>query len=155
MIQFPHTIERRVDFSQTDAAGLMHFSTYFIFMEAAEAAVFRELGLRLLESGPDGPVGFPRVDVQCRFRRPLYFDDVVRIEVRLEDLESSRLHWGFRFYAPTSEMCAKGSMTTVCVRRCADGSLEPLHLTPEVRSALSAWKSSAGENAAMDKSPLS
>ena len=37
---------RRVEFSDTDMAGIMHFSNFFHFMEATEAAFLRSLGFR-------------------------------------------------------------------------------------------------------------
>lgn len=36
--------ERRVEFCETDAAGICHFSSFFVFMEQAEHALFRHLG---------------------------------------------------------------------------------------------------------------
>ena len=38
---------RQVEFSETDMAGLMHFSNFFRFMESTEHAFFRSLGLAL------------------------------------------------------------------------------------------------------------
>ena len=38
---------RRVEFSETDMAGIMHYSNYFRFMETAEHAFFRSLGLSI------------------------------------------------------------------------------------------------------------
>ena len=37
--------ERRVEFHETDAAGIAHFSSLLIFMEQAEHALLRSLGL--------------------------------------------------------------------------------------------------------------
>lgn len=139
MHRAPLNLTRRVDFSQTDAAGLMHFSSYFTFMEAAEAAVFRQLQIPLLQTHAGVAIGFPRVDVDCRFRRPLYFDDEVRIEARLQAIESNRLYWAFRFFNAAGELTARGHMTTACVRRRDDHSLESIPLPPEMQQALAAW----------------
>ena len=38
---------RRVEFSETDLAGIVHFSNYFRYMEAAEHEFFRSLGLSI------------------------------------------------------------------------------------------------------------
>ena len=37
-------VTRHVEFSETDMAGVMHFSNFFRFMEAAEHGFFRSLG---------------------------------------------------------------------------------------------------------------
>ena len=47
------TFERRVDFSDTDAGGVVHFSRFFAFMEAAEDRYLRSLGASL-KHGPNG-----------------------------------------------------------------------------------------------------
>jgi YbgC/YbaW family acyl-CoA thioester hydrolase len=137
---YPLAIERRVAFSQTDAAGLIHFSTYFIFMEAAEADLFRELGLPLLVNEPGETRGFPRVDCQCRFRRPVHFDEVVRIELSIESLEAGRIHYRFVFFNAAGDRCASGSMSTASATRTAGGDLAGVPLPVEVRSKLEAWK---------------
>lgn len=136
----PLIIERRVEFSQTDAAGIVHFSTYFTFMEAAEAELFRSLGLPLLWQDESGFYGFPRVDCQCRFRRPVRFDDRVSIRLEIDELDSSRIHYRFLFLDAQGRRCAAGTMVTACARRTRDGGLEGIDLPETVRSALEKWK---------------
>jgi acyl-CoA thioester hydrolase len=142
---YPLSIEQRVAFSQTDAAGLIHFSTYFIFMEAAEATLFRELGLQLLQSG-EGEVptrGFPRVDCQCRFRRPVHFDEMVRIELSLEATDAGRIHYRFVFFNEAGKRCATGSMTTAAATRTKQGELSAASIPKDVQERLEAWKNQA------------
>ena len=67
---------RRVEFADTDMAGIMHYSNFFRFMETAEHAFFRSLGLSIFPRRSDPPVGWPRVHAECDFKRPLAFEDV-------------------------------------------------------------------------------
>ena len=138
------TIERRVEFSQTDAAGIIHFSTYFSLMEAAEAELFRELGLPLLWQDKSGFYGFPRVDCQCKFRRPLKFDERVRIDLEIEEIDTSRIHYRFVFLNEKGRRCATGSMVTACARRTESGDLEGMDLPENLRLALLNWKNPEG-----------
>ena len=57
----PEIVHRRVEFRDTDAAGLAHFSTYFTFMEEAEHEFLRRRGLSVLMHDADGPLSWPRV----------------------------------------------------------------------------------------------
>ena len=41
----PFIMRRRVEFRDTDAAGIAHFSVFFPWMEQAEHEVLRQLGL--------------------------------------------------------------------------------------------------------------
>ena len=50
---------RRVQFSETDLAGIAHFSAYFRFMEEAEHALWRAAGLSIGAAETTG--GWPRV----------------------------------------------------------------------------------------------
>jgi acyl-CoA thioester hydrolase len=139
----PLILERRVDFAQTDAAGILHFSTYFLYMEAAEAALFRELGIPLLWRDADGAFGFPRIDCHCKFRQPAEFDDLIRITLRIEEILSGRIHYAFTFTGQDGRRRATGAMTTACAHRDEAGQLRSVPLPERVRAALTAWKNQA------------
>ena len=49
-MSYEFQITRRVEFSETDLAGIMHFSNFFRFMESAEHAFFRSLGFSVARS---------------------------------------------------------------------------------------------------------
>jgi 4-hydroxybenzoyl-CoA thioesterase/acyl-CoA thioester hydrolase len=117
----PFTITRRVEFRDTDAAGIMHFSVYFNYMEAAEHALLRKLGTSVVTSDDEGPLGWPRVAVACEYRGALRFEDVVEVQVRLERLGDKSVTYLFEFVKDGKEV-ARGKMTTVCCRM-AEGSL--------------------------------
>lgn len=133
-------IERRIAFSQTDAAGLIHFTTYFTLMEEAEAELFRILGISLLENKPGAISGFPRVDCQCKFRKPVRFDDLVRVELGITEIGVNRIHYEIRFYAPSGDLCAEGTMITAYVSGQPDGPLRASKLPDQISEALNFWK---------------
>ena len=72
---FEYKVTRRVEFSDTDLAGIMHFSNYFRFMETAEHAFFRSLGYSVVLSRNGLPLCLPRVHATCDFFAPLGFED--------------------------------------------------------------------------------
>ena len=79
----PHSFQfrKRVEFAETDMAGIVHFSNYFRYMEAAEHAFFRSLGLSVHATIDGREVGFPRAEATCRYLAPLRFEDEVEIEL--------------------------------------------------------------------------
>lgn len=128
------SISREIEFCDTDAAGMMHFSTYFRFMEAAEAALFKKLNLPLLQSDSEHTTGFPRVDVQCRFLKPLHFGDLVEICLTLESVQDNRINFGFLFYGFQNDKrrkVAEGSMTTIFAKMDSSARLRPASLPHE------------------------
>src|SRR2546423_13926804 len=65
-------LRRRVQFSETDAAGIVHFSCFFRYMEDAEHALWRANDLRIHTA--ESAIGWPRVAASCEFHRALKFE---------------------------------------------------------------------------------
>jgi acyl-CoA thioester hydrolase len=116
---------RRVEFAETDMAGIMHYSNFFRFMETAEHAFFRSLGLSIVTK-VDPPVGWPRVHAECDFRAPLHFEDEVEVHLLVSEKKSKSLSYVFRFTklngTPPIEV-AHGKLTVVCVRHEKEGKM--------------------------------
>ena len=142
----PLKVFRRVEFAQTDAAGIMHFSTYYFFMESAEAELFRILNADLLWKEAGLECGFPRVDSQCRFLRPVQFGDEIRIELRVAELTHTRIRYAFDFFSETGERCAEGSLMVAAAKRNPNGKLTTCYLPETLYEALNAWRKSAEIN---------
>lgn len=108
-------IERRVEFRDTDAAGIMHFSAFFVYMEQAEHETLRRLGFSVVEHDDDGVVSWPRVSAKCDYKRPAHFEDVLDIAVSVARLGTKSVTYEFRFTHDADEI-ALGIITVVCCR---------------------------------------
>jgi acyl-CoA thioester hydrolase len=117
-VAYQYSIVREVEFSDTDTAGIMHFSNFFRFMEAAEHRFFRSLGFSIHETGVD-PLGWPRVHADCDFRYPLRFEDSVEVRLFVREKREKSLVYSFVFRKlnedPPREV-ARGSLAVACVR---------------------------------------
>ena len=71
---------RRVQFHETDLAGLVHFSVFFRYMEEAEHALWRAAGLSIHPPGTE--VGWPRRSTGFEFYRALRFEDEFEVCIR-------------------------------------------------------------------------
>ncbi|HTL57445.1 MAG TPA: thioesterase family protein [Candidatus Limnocylindrales bacterium] len=122
---------RRVEFADTDLAGIMHFSNFFRFMEAAETAFMRSLGLSVVLSRAGLDVCLPRVHAECDFAAPLHFEDEVLIHLLVEKKGTRTLTYQFRFIrrsgSPPREV-ARGRIVAVCAARESNGSLKAVPL---------------------------
>lgn len=109
-LQAPFVVHRRVEFRDTDAAGIAHFSTFFVWMESAEHELLRHAGVPLVDvveaSAPadDGEVrelpgtySWPRVSANCDYKSAVRFNDELDIVVGLESIGRSSLTWALRF----------------------------------------------------------
>lgn len=124
-------ITRRVEFSETDMEGIMHFSNFFKFMESAEGAFFRSLGYSVVLSRNGLAVGLPRVHAECDYEAPLRFEDEVVVHLLVEKKGTRSLTYQFRFYrlnGPERQQVARGRVTAVCAARQKDGSMKAVPL---------------------------
>jgi len=79
-----HRLRRRVNFYETDLAGIVHFSWFFRYMEEAEHALWRDAGLTIATAGEE--VGYPRLAASCRFFAPLRFEDEFEVWIRVAEM---------------------------------------------------------------------
>ncbi len=111
-------LTRRVEFSEIDMAGIMNFLNFFRFMEAAESAFFRSLGISIYRAGSE--LGWPRVHAECDFKHPLRFEDVVEICLFVRQKRKRSIVYTFVFRKlnehPAREV-ARGMLAVACVKR--------------------------------------
>ena len=110
---------RRVEFVETDMAGICHFANFFRYVEEAEHAFMRSLGASVHTATEGGFVSFPRVSVQCAFELPLRFEDEVEVHllVRQKNAKSITYDFVFRTTGAEARQAAHGSMTVVCIAK--------------------------------------
>lgn len=124
---------RRVQFAETDMAGIVHFSWYFRYMEEAEHALWRSLGLQIAPA--DGDIGWPRVSASCDFKAPLHFEEEFEVRVRVEAVGRRSIRYGFTL-ARGEEILATGSMTSVCVTKVPGQPVKSRELPSDVAARL-------------------
>jgi acyl-CoA thioester hydrolase len=75
-----YRLKRRVQFYETDMAGIVHFSWFFRYLEEAEHAMWREAGLSIADGSG---IGWPRVEASFHLRivgkdaRTIWYEGVV------------------------------------------------------------------------------
>jgi acyl-CoA thioester hydrolase len=132
----PFTTTRRVEFGDTDMAGIMHFANFFRFMESAETDFLRARGLTVawLENGVK--YGFPRVSAACDYQSPARFGDVLTVSVTVEKVGKKSASYRFEFSRDGTPLAA-GRITSVYCRGTKEG-MESLEIPPAIRAKLEA-----------------
>jgi YbgC/YbaW family acyl-CoA thioester hydrolase len=136
--EFKHT--HRVEFAETDMAGIVHFSNFFRMMEAAEHAFFRSLGFTIHGPENDATIGWPRVNAACDYRAPLRFEEEVEIHLIVAEVRSRSIRYQFIFRkAGDGVEVARGSLATVCAMvEKATGKLVPVLIPDRIRARITA-----------------
>ena len=120
------TTRRRVEFSDTDIAGIIHFASYYRYMEEAEHQFFRSLGLSVMMKRDDGVViGWPRVSANCTFEAPVLFEYELEIRVDVERKGFKSLTMRYQFYI-NEKRIAHGRMKIACCLCRHDAPLESI-----------------------------
>jgi acyl-CoA thioester hydrolase len=124
-----HRIRRRVQFHETDAAGIVHFSCFFKYMEEAEHALWREAGLSIARG--TGDVGFPRVAAGFDFHRPLRFEDEFEVSIRIVAIEQKTIRYTC-LLTRNDEKIATGTLTIICVSKRAGGPMKAMAIPHDI-----------------------
>jgi acyl-CoA thioester hydrolase len=136
---FEYKITRRVEFSETDMAGIVHFSNYYRYMEAAEHEFFRSLGFSIVTRQTDPPVGWPRVHASFDFKHPLHFEDEFEVRLQVAEKRSRSLTYDFvinKLGDKETVVCATGRLTVVCVIRDEDGKMVAAPIPPDLAAKI-------------------
>src|SRR5437868_8940905 len=133
--------QRRIEFGDTDMAGIVHFANFFRFMEAAEQEFLRSLGLSVSLKWEGQPIGFPRVSASCDFQRPARFEDVLDIAVRVRNLGRKSVTYSFDF-SKNGQPVARGQVSTVCCRVFGEHELESIEIPADIRQRLAPFAES-------------
>jgi YbgC/YbaW family acyl-CoA thioester hydrolase len=83
-------VQRRIEWSDTDASGLYHNTAAFRFIEVAETALLDRLGFVHEVYGRH-----PRVHIEADFLMPLRFRDLVDVELTVADVGRTSVTYQF------------------------------------------------------------
>jgi acyl-CoA thioester hydrolase len=103
----------RVTWADTDAAGVVHFSRFFVYFERTEEEFYRSLGLSFTDLRNKG-LWLPRVEAFCQYKKPARFEDMLEVELTLEQLREKSAKLGFTVTnKETAELLATGYFVVV------------------------------------------
>ena len=128
--------KRQVEFRDTDAAGIAHFSSLIVFMEQAEHELLRSLGLfvaphsvsQASSAAPGFDLKWPRISVEAQFHSPARFEDKLEIYSAIKAIGRSSVTYSHRIQL-FDRAVASGTMRCVCCQ--AQGGELVSHEIPE------------------------
>jgi YbgC/YbaW family acyl-CoA thioester hydrolase len=104
-------IQRRLEWSDTDASGAYHNTAALRMMEAAETALVQRLGFL------DEVYGrHPRAHIEADFVRPLFFRDLADVTIRVAAVGRTSVTYDVEI-GRDGELCARGRMVAVLLDR--------------------------------------
>lgn len=129
----PFEVRYRIYWSETDAAGIAHFSSILRIIERAEEDLYRSHGISSVH------MILPRIEVHARFRSPLRWGDEIIVRLELDEARNRGLRYRFEVINETTRTLAvEGYVAIACVERREDGSLQA---TQCPRELIDVWRS--------------
>ena len=107
------TYQRRIDYSDTDMGGIVHFSRFFVYMETAEHELLRACGTTVDRTVDGVRISWPRVSASCDYKSPARFGDVIDVRVRVLRRGVKSMTYGFEFRRGDT-LLAEGQSTAAC-----------------------------------------
>lgn len=105
-----HT-KRKIEFADTDLAGVCHFARFFVFMETAEHEFLNSLGTSVSIELNNNKIGWPRLAVSCEYLSPANFEDVLDIHLSVFRKGTKSITYKFVFKRKDI-VVARGQMTS-------------------------------------------
>ena len=129
------TTQRLVEFCDTDMAGIMHFASFFHYMESVEHEFLRSLGLSVYTKIDGQAISFPRVAAKCDFQSPAKCEDILDARLSIVRIGNTSLTYRIDFHCDNRPIAA-GEVTCVCCRIYHDRPPESQPVPPEVAELL-------------------
>jgi acyl-CoA thioester hydrolase len=120
------TVTRPLEWMDTDAAGIWHYSTTIRFVEHAELELHRQLDVVDVTFGKT-----PRARIEIDFRSSVRFGDDVSTTLLVTEVGRTSISYRFELSTPHG-LAAEGRIVTVLV----GPDTRPIEVPDDVRAAL-------------------
>src|SRR5688572_10055765 len=129
---FEYRLKRRVQFYETDMAGIVHFSWFFRYLEEAEHAMWRQAGLSIA-GGSD--ISWPRVEASFEYHRPLRFEDEFEVHLRIIAKDARTISYE-GVITKDDVRIATGKLVVKCASKRAGEPMRGVDIPPEIDKLL-------------------
>jgi acyl-CoA thioester hydrolase len=129
---------RRVEFMDTDMAGIAHFTAYFRYMETAEHELFRSLDLAAATRDKDRRLGWPRVSCGFDFVSALRFQDAFEVHLGITRIGTRSVTYQADIVLDHKTI-ASGHSTSVCCTIDSSGYMASIDIPEDVTTKLKTY----------------
>lgn len=133
----PFTMKRRIQFAETDMAGVLHFSNYYRLMEEIEHEFWRSLDTSVLAKLGNLEVSWPRVATRCEYFSPARFEDEITLSLKVTHVGDRSTTYEVEFHRDSKRL-AMGKVTAVCCTM-AEGKFQSISIPDPLREKLNTF----------------
>src|SRR5258708_17659800 len=115
--QYIATAEFYVRYAETDAQGIVHHSSYILWIEEARINFARSVGIQYAETEREGRF-MSIIEIQTYYHAPMRFGDLARASCWLESFKSRTMSFAYHIRRAGDEsVCMSGISRHVCLNR--------------------------------------
>jgi acyl-CoA thioester hydrolase len=104
----------RVRYAETDQMGVVYHSNHLVWFEIGRVELMRQLGFSYRDMERDDGCFIAVVEVKCRYRAPVRYDDEVVVRTRLKGVRESVVQFTYELVrADNGALLAEGETTHI------------------------------------------
>jgi len=133
-----HSLLIKVNWGDTDAAGIVFFPNYYKWMDTAGHEFFGSIGYPSSKLYTEEKIGLPLLETHCEFKSPAYFEDEIELVTRVQEVGNKVIRLSHEFYRGET-LLAKGYV----VRAWTNFAMDPIKAVPipeHIRRILEEYK---------------
>jgi len=113
---FTYDLKLRSRYSETDQMGYVYHGRMLEYFEQARTEMIRDAGVsyKALE---DSGVMLPVSRVEINYKRPVFYDELITVRVKIYDKPSTRLHTYYEVLSESGKVKVTGEVMLVFVDR--------------------------------------
>ncbi|MCY1527618.1 1,4-dihydroxy-2-naphthoyl-CoA hydrolase [compost metagenome] len=114
---FVHESKLKVRYVETDQMGIVHHSNYAQYYELARTECFEACSGMTYASMEAEGVMLPILELQSKYLKPAYYNEVLTVKSIVSELPSVRLKVEYEIYNEANELINTGNTTLVFVNK--------------------------------------
>ena len=95
--------EIRVRYAETDQMGIVHNSNYLVWFEVGRSEFCRARGFSYKEMEEKDNALMVVAESYCRYKSPAYYEDLLTIRTRVEEIRSRSLRFIYEIYRASDD----------------------------------------------------
>jgi acyl-CoA thioester hydrolase len=108
----------RVRYAETDQAGVVYHSNYFIWFEVGRVELCRDHGFNYRDMETEADAFLPVIEAHVKYRAPARYDDEIAVRTRIVNMHSRAIRFAYEvFRAADGTLLAEGETRHVVVSR--------------------------------------
>lgn len=105
---YTHDTAYRILYGQTDQMGYLYYGTYPLLYELGRVELMRSIGTTYKTLEIDHQVMMPVAELNSRYKRPAYYDDLLTIRTTLDAIPTKMITFNHKIYNAKDQLINEG-----------------------------------------------